>query len=233
MRKYLNRQFVEVKGESDYSEYLKMALSVHDLFFKPNFACMGRGIFTAHIEFESDARKHFDEMIKEGGRWIVEQKIKQCSEMASWNESSVNTIRYYSFLDAEGNYSVQQQVLRTGRRGSYVDNAGSGGVLAVINPETGIVYTNGIDEQGRYYDKHPDSGIQYKGWKIPRWQELKELVKEAHLTMLPNHHYLGWDWALTDNGWTLIEANWGQFLPQYNEKIGLKDGFLEKIGIKK
>ena len=110
------------------------------------------------------------------------------------------------------------------------DNGGSGGVFAVINPETGIVYTDGIDETGKYYSEHPDSGVKYKGWQVPRWQELCEAVEKAHKNYLPKHHYVGWDWALTDQGWTLIEENWGQFLLQFVEKVGRKRAFLKNIG---
>ena len=28
---------------------------------------------------------------------------------------------------------------------------------------------------------------------------------------MSDHIYVGWDFALTDNGWVLIEGNWGQF----------------------
>lgn len=230
MEPFMHRAFVEVKSKDDYQTFWTLTNNVKDVFCKPNFNCMGKGIFAAHIDTEEEAKIPFNTMIETGGRWIVEEAIKQCQEMASWNLSSVNTIRYYSFLDNEGNYSVLPHVIRTGRKGSVVDNGGSGGVFAVVNPETGVVYTDGIDETGKYYSEHPDSGIKYKGWRVPRWQELCEAVEKAHKNYLPNHHYVGWDWALTEQGWTLIEANWGQFLLQFVEKKGRKTEFLKNIG---
>lgn len=227
---FMHRAFVEVKSKQDYQAFWTLANNVKDVFCKPNFNCMGKGIFAAHIDTEDEAKEHFNMMIETGGCWIVEQAIKQCHEMLTWNPSSVNTIRYYSFLDNNGNYSVLPHVIRTGRKGSVVDNGGSGGVFAVIDPETGIVYTDGIDETGKYYSEHPDSGVKYKGWQVPRWLELCEAVEKAHKNYLPKHHYVGWDWALTDQGWTLIEANWGQFLLQFVEKVGRKKAFLKNIG---
>jgi hypothetical protein len=44
---------------------------------------------------------------------------------------------------------------------------------------------------------------------------------------MPHHRYIGWDFALTDDGWVLIEGNWGQFLSQYVDKIGLKSKFMD------
>lgn len=230
MKPLMQRDFIEVQSPCDYANFLEMSMRVTNVFCKPNFNCMGKGIFAAHVETEEDAKKHFNAIIETGGRWIVEQAIKQSAEMASWNKSSVNTIRYYSFLDNEGNYNVLPHVLRTGRKGNVVDNGGSGGIFAVVNPKTGVVYTDGIDESGKYYSNHPDSGVTFKGWQIPHWRELCELVEKAHKEFLPRHHYVGWDWALTENGWELIEANWGQFLLQFNEKIGRKKEFLRNIG---
>jgi hypothetical protein len=37
-----------------------------------------------------------------GGEWIVEELIKQCKEMASWNPTSVNTIRFTTFKNKDG-----------------------------------------------------------------------------------------------------------------------------------
>ena len=41
-------------------------------------------------------------------------------------------------------------MLRTGRKGSVIDNAGSGGIFANIDMNTGQVITDGIDENGNY-----------------------------------------------------------------------------------
>lgn len=230
MKDYTRRSFAEVKDLSDYAKFLELAFMSKDLFFKPNFSCRGSGIFAAHIENETDAKHCFDKMMSEGGAWLVEQRIVQNEEMAKWNDSCVNTIRYYSFLDNMGNYSVMPHAFRTGRRGSVVDNACRGGIFAVVNPDTGVICTKGIDHKGRYYDAHPDSGIVFKGWQVPFWKELCSIVKEAHENCLPNHHYIGWDWALSEEGWVLVEANWGQMIPQNSLKCGFKRDFLKKIG---
>lgn len=230
MRDYTNREICFVQGKEDWIPFSSFVKRHNTVFCKPNYSCMGAGIFMAVINTDDDAKDCFDKMMSAGGKWIVEEKINQDLRMATWNASSVNTIRYYSFLDIDGNYNVVPHVLRTGRKGTVVDNGGSGGVFAVINPRTGVVYTDGIDETGKYYTEHPDSKQVFKGWQVPRWQELSGLVEKAHREKLPNHRYIGWDWALSENGWVLIEANWGQFLNQYVEKKGRKKEFVKYIG---
>lgn len=79
--------------------------------------------------------------------------------MAALNESSCNTVRYLSFLNKSGFFAITP-FLRTGRKGSVVDNAGAGGIFANVDVKTGVVYTNGIDELGNEYECHPDSGIR-------------------------------------------------------------------------
>lgn len=47
---------------------------------------------------------------------------------------------------------------------------------------------------------------------------------------MPEHPYIGWDFALScNNGWCVIEANWGQLLCQYVDKQGRKAEFNEYV----
>jgi len=53
---------------------------------------------------------------------------------------------------------------------------------------------------------HPDTGIQIIGAQIPKWEELLALVEEL-VKIIPEQKYVGWDLALTTNGWCMIEGN--------------------------
>ena len=60
------------------------------------------------------------------------------------------------------------------------------------------------------------------GQTIPRWQEAKDLVAEL-AKIVPDNHYTGWDLALTDMGWVLVEANRrGQFIWQIPTQVGFR-----------
>ena len=56
------------------------------------------------------------------------------------------------------------------------------------------------------FEKHPDSGKKYKGFQIPRWDELIDLVKQLHC-LYKKSRFVGWDLTLTKNGWVLVEGN--------------------------
>lgn len=229
---YFKREVIIIKGDEDYSSFLSMALRVKHLICKPNDEALGSGIFAAHVEGNEDARTVFNSMVQKGGTWIVEERIKQDERMAVWNDSSVNTVRVCSFLNAEG-FFIITPFLRTGRKGSVVDNAGAGGVFANVDYDTGKLESDGIDEMGRYYSAHPDSGVVFKGWQIPQWDLLLATVEKIHKECMPSHPYIGWDFALSkDNEWCVIEANWGQFVNQYIDKIGRKEEFLRYVKAK-
>lgn len=160
----------------------------------------------------------------------MEGVIEQSSAMAQWNKTSVNTVRIPSFK-SNGKISVLQPFFRTGRKGQVVDNAGAGGILCVIDETSGVVKSDGFDEHMHTFEVHPDSGIKYMGWQIPDWQKLMELVKIIHQLLPDKFKYVGFDFAHTDNGWDLIEGNWGQFIGQIAEQKGIKNKFDEYLGL--
>lgn len=222
---YFKRQVMIISNKDDYASFEKMALELGKVICKPISMGCGGGIFVAEINSAEDAKATFDKIIAFGGEWIIEEMIKQCAEIASWNPTSVNTIRFTTFKNKDG-INFHSPFMRSGRKGSVVDNAGRGGIYAVINAETGKIVTNGMDEYGNEYTYHPDSGIEYKEWQVPEWEQLKKLAKEMHLSIMPKHKYIGWDFALTDKGWVVIEGNWGQYVCQQScTKEGYKPIF--------
>ena len=194
---------------------------------KPIKGSLGADTFITSVESVEDAKKLFLELASKG-TWIVEELIQQHKAMAEWNESSVNTLRIPSFRLKDGCH-ILQPFLRTGRKGSVVDNAGHGGVFAVFDVDSGVITTDGVDEHGGRYRCHPDSKITFKGWKIPRYEELKAVVREVHHALPLHHRYVGFDFALTDEGWVLIEGNWGQMVGQMAELKGIRRQFIEYI----
>ena len=229
---FFKRDAVMVQTSADWEEFRTVALKANHLICKPNDKALGSGIFAADVETEDDAIKLFECLLTKGGTWIIEEKIVQDDRMAQWNESSVNSVRVLSFLNADG-FFIITPFLRTGRCGSVVDNAGAGGVFANVDYKTGIVESDGIDEKGQYYTVHPDSKVKFKGWHIPQWDDLMKTVENIHKTVMSGHPYIGWDFALSkEKGWCVIEANWGQFVNQYIDKRGRKEEFLRYVKAK-
>lgn len=225
---YFHRDVCFIDEDHKEESFLQFTKSHPRFIIKPLEGMLGANTFVTEIDSEEKAKKAYKNLI-EKGKWIAEELIKQHKETEAWNPSSVNTFRIPSFRTKEG-VNILQPFFRTGRKGSVVDNAGHGGIFAVFDPETGIITTDGVDEYGGRYETHPDSHLKFKGWKIPHWEELKALVAEVHHSLPAHHRYVGFDFALTNEGkWVLVEGNWGQMVGQMAELKGIRNKFVEYI----
>lgn len=215
--KYFKRKCVYITSSADLAEEeVKTFLNKNKNFLaKPVGACCGQGI----RKFANDELKEFyllmesiDTQANRGG-YLLESYIIQSPDMGVIHPASVNTIRIPT-INYGDHIQLFHPYMRVGRHNSFVDNVAAGGIGALIDVETGTVMSSG-DEYGNSFEKHPDTGVQLIGFKIPRWKEAVETVKKM-ASECPDVHYVGWDLALTDDGWVMIEGNEdGQFGFQY------------------
>ncbi len=137
---------------------------------------------------------------------ICEELIHQDERLGKLHPESVNTLRVRTLKSVSGKTIIWYCTLRTGTGKMVVDNAFMGGACALVDPGTGIVYTDGFNEDGDILLFHPDSGIKFRGFQIPEWESLKRIVlKIADVTK--DLGYVGWDLALSENGWVMVEGN--------------------------
>ena len=84
---------------------------------------------------------------------------------------------------------------------------------------------------GECHHRHPDSGREFIGFSIPRWDTVLGLVRSA-VTVLPNIRVAGWDIALLrEGGIALVEGN---HMPDFDllqqpKQKGIKHGFESKV----
>lgn len=223
---YFKRTAIEVRNEGDRIKFEQFVENKPKVILKPNSSACGSGIFISKTDTPTEL---FNKLMNANGSWIVEELIKQCDEMAVWNPSSVNTVRITTFKNSKGTF-IHCPFMRVGRAGSDVDNGGQGGIYALVDAETGVICSDGKDERCNIYDVHPDSKVKFKGMQIPRWNELRQLVVEIHNKKMSKHVYIGWDFALTDEGWVLIEGNWGEYVCQQSVSgRGYKEEFMNLL----
>lgn len=149
--------------------------------------------------------------------FLLEERIVGHPGLAKFNPSSVNTCRVVTFLKHDGEVSIALAVLRIGVKGKNTDNWHTGGIAASIDPRTGIIGEGAIRPEfgGTRHASHPDSGITFKGEKIPDWEKIAALTMKA-ARMTPFIRTVGWDVAPTPEGPVIIEANfnWGPVMCQ-------------------
>ena len=103
-------------------------------------------------------------------------------------------------------------------------------MVAGIDEKTGVIDTQGFDEALNKYETHPNTGVRILGFQIPNWKELTQIVTTLALDM-PTVKFMGWDMALSKNGWCVMEANAdGDSMWQLVYEKGMKKEFEDLIG---
>lgn len=210
-------------SEMDKERFMIFCKSHFSYIAKNNKGRMGIGtIVRTHDGSQGAIKEEMEYLLANGREWVIEELINQDDRMALLNPDSVNTIRVCSKWNSKG-FSVFEAFLRMGRAGSIVDNVSSGGLAAAIDIKTGIVNSDGFGKGVALYSQHPDSNVDLIGFKIPEWDSLMKEVQAIH-SLISYYPYVGWDFALSKEGWEVIEGNWGNFLTQYM-KIGMRKEF--------
>lgn len=128
--------------------------------------------------------------------FVVEALIDQCQELSALNPTSINTIRFITFMNEKGVY-ILSSVMRIGGSGSRTDNFSTGGMACGIDNE-GILKPVGYDQAYNKFEKIHPNGRQFADVKVPKFDEASKLVKELH-RRFGHFRIISWDVAIGDN----------------------------------
>jgi hypothetical protein len=202
--KYIHRQWL-FAPDSTFEDFERL-VTTYDCIVKPCDGKLGKGIFKTYKDDDhKDVKKLYESCVKD--RMLVEQCIEACDELKALHPQSLNTIRVVTIANQE-KACVFSGVLRTGVGDSVVDNSHKGGVSAQINVDDGTVETDGANTNGERFTSHPDTGIVFKGFRIPNWNAVVETCCEA--AKQTRNPITGWDVVVNHQGDVeFIEANYG------------------------
>lgn len=223
---FIHRGWLYVPKAS-YEEFCDFLHKYRTIALKPQYSSWGIGFFKlTEEEFASkeDPKEFYQKLCE--GRYLAEEFVQSCKELAAFHPSSLNTLRVITFRNGD-RFEVFGGGLRVGNNGLCVDNAHGGGIFCEIDPESGKIITDGLDEYSNSYVTHPMTGVPFKGMQIPRWKEVVELCKEASKE-LPCLRVVGWDVAILEDGTLeLIEGNHspGMNIVQAPAKHGVYERF--------
>lgn len=219
-KQFFKRDVLGVYTSKDFEQF-ETFINKHSRFiFKPINEHSGKGVEL--IQTNGINKYDFFENKISKGPFVVEEVIVQGEEVAKMHSGCINSFRVVTFKDNE-NVKIIGVTWRIGSGNSVMDNAGAGGMFAVVNPEKGFVETPARRYNLEEYYIHPDSGVIIPGFQIPKWDEAKETIKEIALFCL-EATMVSWDLCYSNKGWMLVEANengdWS--ILQSNKKLGLK-----------
>lgn len=192
-----------------YDVFCEKFGKIGKVIYKPTTRSGGKGIEV--FDFDDSNIKETYEKIKALPDGLIEGFFKQHPDMQKFSLKSVNTIRVGTIVSYDnvpgvenGKVNIVYAGLRMGCGEKYVDNLHSGGIMTDIDLDTGVIVTDGVDFDNNVYTEHPDTGAKIKGFKIPYFDKLKEMIEEAAAGI---EGYYGWDVAIGENGPVIIEVN--------------------------
>ena len=233
LKKYYRRKMIYIASDKDYFKFWRFCKFNKTIVCKPPFDRMGRGIKCISITRDTNLRELFNELLQEYSDVVLEELIKPHPDIKCLNPDSVNTVRIVTYYK-DGETTIHLPFMKVGRAGSFVDNGGAGGILISVDPETGILSSDGIDEAGVIYEKHPDTGIKFNGYRLPDWNGALNLAHELS-SKVPGISYIGWDMTFTESGkWIVVEGNaktqfFGQQAPS---NTGARMDLINTVGYK-
>lgn len=197
----------KVFNEMSFEEFKSFFTKHHTIFVKDMHGYRGKGI-ACYSDTQIESEHLYKQLYKDGARYIIEPKINQIKELEEFHPWSINTIRIVTVYDNKNDVvHFMNALIRIGNNKQNIDNFHASGLAANINIETGIIDSIGFDMYENTYIKHPITGKQILGYKIPYWEECKKYVEKA-ARHIPSVRYVGWDIVIMENGdFLLIEGN--------------------------
>lgn len=193
------------------------AISLPDaqtVIVKPNDGEGGDGVELVEVPEESCAT--LDEFSKwiarhcvgRPGEWIVQERLHASDELDGLALSALPTMRVTTMLNETGEPEIVTSVLRfPSDPDTRVDNIKSGGLMAHIEPKSGVL---GCGCRGRGvgdFDRHPTTDAPITGRTLQCWDEAVALVTQAHSKHFGQYALIGWDIAPTTKGPMIVEGN--------------------------
>lgn len=200
-KNYFHRGACVVLSEKDTEQLMNFLKKYDKVIVKPIAGMQGIGIQIIESKDVLQNKVNLLDVFKDG--CIVEELLKQDNDFSLIYPKSINTLRLHCFKTTpEITYLA---ALRFGQGGNFVDNGHSGGIVCVLDVETGVVI-NAFDNSGKNYIYHPDTLKQLVGFKVPHWEEALALGAEL-LNLVEGESQIALDLALINEQWVFIEAN--------------------------
>ena len=196
-----------------YEAFTSFLASLGRVIIKPADGYNGNGIYILRASDGEEAiRQAYGSFSQH--KYTIEEVLEQDGILRELNPGTVNTMRV-NVINNNGQFEIQNAVLRTGQGNKPVDNLSSGGLVSKIDVETGIIISLFCDVIGQRLLRHPLTGTIMIGQKIPLWDKVRETAIEG-ARRISKVRYTSWDIAVIKGGdVAVVEGNtYGNFQNQ-------------------
>lgn len=200
-KNFINRDFL-ILEETTIEEF-SCFYSKHNGFIAKNSEGMqGKNI---HVITETNNIEEEFENLKSNDVDIIEEISEAHPKLKELNPFGLPPIRIMTFIDKNGTAHIIASAIYLSTDDPVV-NARRGASMALVNPKNGKVITDALTPEKKLIKKHLISNKTIKGFQIPYWNQLVNMVVQA-AKEFPTVRYVGWDASVSDKGPLLIEAN--------------------------
>lgn len=220
---YINSSVIK---KSDLIEFIRNELP-NEFVIKP---CMGeQGLFInaykktgfgitnqqGDLKTEQDI---YDSMMnhKQFYSFIVQERLSNHPYFLKVHPCEyLHNVRIITFINSAGQFKILHAHLNLASEGQNI--ASQKGNLKIKISQNDGIFEYGIlmdiDKGGfKKITEHPETGKNFKEFKLPFWKDILSFSKKAALEFLP-WRTLGWDFAITEKGVKILEANIGYSAP--------------------
>lgn len=225
--KYIHRDWILADAGTPESQIREFVDKHGKVIVKPVSSDKGNGIYCLNANDNAAVAKLMEH--KQQNAYLLEELCVNCEELNTINATSLNTMRLFTLVNAQGEVQIMCAFLRCGRGGAVVDNWCAGGVGYPVDVETGVIAYPGVDAAGNKYVIHPGTDKIMPGFEIPRFKEICAMAKEI-ISGNKKIVYAGLDFAILPDRVEFIEINFpaGYELIQTWDMVG-KNHWFEHI----
>lgn len=202
-------------GQKCAEDILALLKEKKNLVIKPFALGKGNGVHLFNFDnndiFVDNSRidkSEFLKLLDIQKEYIICEYISQHPYADELYDKTANTIRIITMRDTKSHeMKIFFAVQRMGTSSTIpVDNGSKGGLVSMIDLETGVLSSAKCLRSTKIYEEHPDSGKKIAGTVIPGWENIKKEILET-TSKLPFMDFIAWDVLVTENGPCVIEAN--------------------------
>jgi hypothetical protein len=213
---------VHKDGTAEHVSPFEGVLPACDLFVKPLFGKGGRGCerwqWLGNDRYSTQDGTVLDAAallarIKETARnesMLVQEALVPHADIRDLSMNVLTSCRIMTVKNEERGFEATHAVFKSSTKpDAIVDNFHKGGIVSKVDMQSGELgpaSDGGVSKPCVWLDRHPLSGAQIKGRRLPLWDETVDLVCRAHAAF-PDRITVGWDVAITNRGPVIIEGN--------------------------
>jgi len=223
---------------ADVPGILKLLIKKGDLAAKPMIGTAGQGFFKLscreNLLYVNDALVSEQELINLFSQWrlsetgyIITEYLHSHPDLSRIWSKTANSLRITVLRGSDNQAKIAYAFTRFGNSTSgVIENSVAGGIFNFIDLKTGEYNQGKIWRNDQIIDcaVHPESGVPVCG-VVPYWEIIKSKLIEI-CDFLPQLCYLGFDVAVVEDGFKIIEINsqpshefFQWYLPAYKSEV--------------